>query len=266
MMTFLLFWAGSAQAIQSFTNSAWTADSNSGIESDRSYTAYHFGTSESVSINGITFTGADGANPSVDGVFSVSGMTKTLEETDNQLDSGSGSQDLADNFIYGGMPSTITREGLTSGTQYVMYLYSVGWGDAEACYVMFSDGSMSEALDQNAYGDEHGIRFAYSFVATSETQTLTMTPLDTANTFHFHGFALRATPIFYVSTEGFDSLAVSVLLEKQRQRLCTTNLVERQNRKIKRRTRAFGLFPNEPSFLLLVSAILMEVSEDWRSA
>ena len=63
-----------------------------------------------------------------------------------------------------------------------------------------------------------------------------------------------------------EGLAVFAMPEKHRRRLRTTNMVERQNREIKRRTRVSGLFPNEASLLRLVSAILMEVSEDWESA
>lgn len=63
-----------------------------------------------------------------------------------------------------------------------------------------------------------------------------------------------------------EGLVVFAMPEKHRCRLRTTNMVERQNREIKRRTRVSGLFPNEDSLLRLVSAILMEVSEDWESA
>jgi transposase-like protein len=63
-----------------------------------------------------------------------------------------------------------------------------------------------------------------------------------------------------------DGFAVFVLPAHHRRRLRTTNLVERQNREIKRRTRVSGLFSNETSLLRLVSAILMEVSEEWESA
>ncbi len=63
-----------------------------------------------------------------------------------------------------------------------------------------------------------------------------------------------------------EGLAVFAMPDKHRRRLRTTNMVERQNREIKRRTRVSGLFPNEASLLRLVSAILMEVSEDWESA
>lgn len=63
-----------------------------------------------------------------------------------------------------------------------------------------------------------------------------------------------------------DGFAIFGLPAKHRRRLRTTNMVERQNREIKRRTRVSGLFPNEASLLRLVSAILMEVSEEWESA
>ena len=63
-----------------------------------------------------------------------------------------------------------------------------------------------------------------------------------------------------------EGLTVFSIPKKHRRRLRTTNMVERQNREIKRRTRVSGLFPNEASLLRLISAILMEVSEEWESA
>jgi transposase-like protein len=44
----------------------------------------------------------------------------------------------------------------------------------------------------------------------------------------------------------------------------TTNSQERINQEIRRRTRVVGIFPNEASCLRLVSAILMEISEEWQ--
>jgi len=46
-------------------------------------------------------------------------------------------------------------------------------------------------------------------------------------------------------------------------RLRTSNLVERVNREVKRRTRVATLFPNEESCLRLISAVLQEIHEDW---
>jgi transposase-like protein len=39
----------------------------------------------------------------------------------------------------------------------------------------------------------------------------------------------------------------------------------KQNDEVKRRTRIAGLFPNEASLLRLVSAVLMELSEEWQT-
>jgi putative transposase len=43
----------------------------------------------------------------------------------------------------------------------------------------------------------------------------------------------------------------------------TNNLSEHLNREIKRRTRSVGIFPNEASCLRMVTAIVMETSEEW---
>jgi len=63
--------------------------------------------------------------------------------------------------------------------------------------------------------------------------------------------------------EGF---TVFSLPSSHRRRLRTTNLVERLNEEIRRRTRVARLFPNEASCLRLVSAVLMEIAEDWQTA
>lgn len=62
-----------------------------------------------------------------------------------------------------------------------------------------------------------------------------------------------------------EGLTVFALPEHTRKRLRTSNSSERLNREIKRRTRVAGLFPNENSILRLVTAILMEISEEWET-
>ena len=62
-----------------------------------------------------------------------------------------------------------------------------------------------------------------------------------------------------------EALTVFRLPAAHRKRLRTTNMLERQNREIKRRTRVATLFPNEASLLRLVSAVLSELSEDWET-
>jgi transposase-like protein len=63
--------------------------------------------------------------------------------------------------------------------------------------------------------------------------------------------------------EGF---TVFTFPASHRRRLRTTNLLERLNQEIRRRTRVARLFPNEAACSRLVSAILMEISEDWQTA
>lgn len=61
------------------------------------------------------------------------------------------------------------------------------------------------------------------------------------------------------------SLTVFVLPPQHRVRLRTTNMLEGLNKQIKRRTSVAGLFPNEASALRLVSAVVMEISQDWET-
>jgi len=60
-----------------------------------------------------------------------------------------------------------------------------------------------------------------------------------------------------------EGLAVFALPSKHRRRMRTTNMLERLHEEIKRRTRVARLFANEASLLRLVSAIEMEISDDW---
>jgi transposase-like protein len=62
-----------------------------------------------------------------------------------------------------------------------------------------------------------------------------------------------------------EALTVLGLPATHRRRLRTTNMLERINKEIKRRTRVATLFPNEQSALRLVTAVLMEISEDWET-
>lgn len=50
---------------------------------------------------------------------------------------------------------------------------------------------------------------------------------------------------------------------EHRKSIRTSNSLERVNKEIRRRTKVIGVFPNEASCLRLVSALLIEISEDW---
>lgn len=62
-----------------------------------------------------------------------------------------------------------------------------------------------------------------------------------------------------------DSFTVFAFPPTHRRRLRTSNLMERVSKELKRRTRVATLFPNEASLLRLVSAVLMEISEEWET-
>ena len=51
----------------------------------------------------------------------------------------------------------------------------------------------------------------------------------------------------------------------QRKRLRSTNLCEYVKRRIRRRTKVVGVFPNEKSLLRLATSICMEISEEWET-
>jgi len=63
---------------------------------------------------------------------------------------------------------------------------------------------------------------------------------------------------------GGDMLAIYQLPEPHRKRMRTTNMLERENQELKRRTRVVRIFPNERSCLRLVTALAIERSEEWQ--
>jgi len=63
---------------------------------------------------------------------------------------------------------------------------------------------------------------------------------------------------------GEEILAVYQLPEPHRKRMRSTNMVERLNQELKRRTRVVRIFPDEHSCLRLVTALAIETSEEWQ--
>ena len=60
-----------------------------------------------------------------------------------------------------------------------------------------------------------------------------------------------------------DVMALCRLPERFRNRLRTTNMVERLNEEVRRRERVIRIFPNEFSAHRLIGAVLMEIDEKW---
>ena len=62
-----------------------------------------------------------------------------------------------------------------------------------------------------------------------------------------------------------EGLTVFSFPASHRRRLRTANGLERLSREIKRRTRVVSIFPNETACLRLISAVLMEIHEEWQT-
>ena len=62
-----------------------------------------------------------------------------------------------------------------------------------------------------------------------------------------------------------EGLMVFAFPEAHRRLIRTTNGLERVNQEVRRRTRVARLFPNEASCLRLVTAVVMEISEEWET-
>ena len=62
-----------------------------------------------------------------------------------------------------------------------------------------------------------------------------------------------------------EGLVVLQMPQAHRRQLRTNNMLERLNKEIKRRTRVACIFPNTDSCLRLVTAVAMEISDDWET-
>lgn len=67
--------------------------------------------------------------------------------------------------------------------------------------------------------------------------------------------------------EGFeDSIIIMELPSKYRISLRTSNIIERENREIRRREKVIQIFPNAESIIRLIGAVLMDDHNDWSIA
>ena len=67
--------------------------------------------------------------------------------------------------------------------------------------------------------------------------------------------------------EGFeDSIIIMALPSKYRIALRTSNIIERENREIRRREKVIQIFPNTESIIRLIGAVLQDDHNDWSVA
>jgi len=60
-----------------------------------------------------------------------------------------------------------------------------------------------------------------------------------------------------------DSLQFYHFHQIDHRKITSTNMLERLNREIRRRTYVVGVFPNQDAYIRLVTSYLMEYHEDW---
>jgi len=60
-----------------------------------------------------------------------------------------------------------------------------------------------------------------------------------------------------------DSLQFFHFQQVDHRKISSTNMLERLNREIRRRTNVIGVFPNQDAYIRLVTTYLMEYHEDW---
>jgi transposase-like protein len=72
----------------------------------------------------------------------------------------------------------------------------------------------------------------------------------------------QAAPILAAAEE--DVLAYMAFPREHWTRIYSTNLLERLNKEVKRRSDVVGVFPDVPSVLRLVGAILLEIDDEWQ--
>ena len=63
-----------------------------------------------------------------------------------------------------------------------------------------------------------------------------------------------------------DSLSSYAYPELDQRKISTTNMLERLNKEIRRRSRVVGIFPNPESYIRLITMYMIEYTEDWSTS
>jgi hypothetical protein len=165
-----------------WTAHPWSDDETSGVSPNHPYThAFKFGSATNLNVNGIKFTGLAGGNPT--GTNYTSAGLGIVYNNDVNAVTTSGSI-LGRDFLFGGFPETHNLSGLTPGKNYVFTLYTVGWSDGiRRAALIGGIGEGSSVLNQDAYGNDQGVRFEYAYIASAAgTATITVAGIDVATT------------------------------------------------------------------------------------
>jgi hypothetical protein len=182
-----------APSTTKWSHAAWTNDASSGVDGSKFYThALNFGTVSNTVINGVTFLGVAGANPTIPGYFISAGFGNVFANDANLLTvNADGSSTLARDFLYGGPVQTITLTNLVPGIEYVATIFGVGFDPrAYGRSATFSVGNDRQTINLDHFGNDVGNRVSYQYTAdASGAITFTCAPTDVNSTFHTYGFA-----------------------------------------------------------------------------
>src|SRR5215204_6528628 len=193
----------SAQTSGAFTFSgnlgSGDSDALVGLSTSKTYVgAFNFGTGAgNVTVNGVTFVGVPGINPSVPGVFSTTGLAN--EHAGAGAVPGGQLGLVTTGFVYGNAltPEVLTYTNLVVGQTYVVSFYNKAWDTGLRVQNLTAGGASTATTfqyDQNTapiVGSLNVLR--YTFQAASTTQTLTFAPAVSGNTNHQYGFSLEQT-------------------------------------------------------------------------
>ncbi len=184
---------------------AWTGDADSGIWSTNTYThAYNFGRATNVTINGVTFTGVAGANPSVTGQFATANYPTVFNNNTANNNLVGDSYELIRDFIYNSATPEITLQGLVPGATYRFTLFGVGWSDTVIGQrvMTWTGGGESLTVDENQFGQGNGILLHYDFVASANTESISGRAVG-PGTYHTFAMAnqLVALPVTLTITQ-----------------------------------------------------------------
>jgi len=146
---------------------AWTDDASSSIDSSKTYThTVNIGHVGDVTVNGVTFTGA-GSGSSQSGTdwtllnYSNESNMGIVTE-DNSSISGTGAN-LASDYAYSEVNSTLMLSGLSAGSNYVLTLFNNAGVTSLDTYIIPSDSEAAvNVVDQN---NSQGSIFRYQYTA-----------------------------------------------------------------------------------------------------
>ncbi|MEQ1751033.1 MAG: Ig-like domain-containing protein, partial [Prosthecobacter sp.] len=196
ILALVLFGFSSTVQASTWSTTPWTGDASTGIVNGETQWAYHFGSTTSATVNGVSVPGFAAPPVSAANQFDLTGSQFVLTADNNNLTSlgGSSSAILGSSFFYGGLPSTnltVKAASLQPGVKYVVSLLSVGW-DGDQRLIKFVSGTDELAIDQNLYGENFGLRADYAFTAGAGDQVIRVDMNNAFNrTFHIYAVALR---------------------------------------------------------------------------